>query len=170
MHLEKIRKSYPKCIPISWLLREANKEIWFRIHSLPESKRYPETPEEFEILLKRHNELASDVLGKEEILLFWYGANVSGGISGEHVISYNSDDIETDIYSKAIKWKPQKYNNYIKCVATEECSSSIFYAQSSGNIYAPYDGGADVLIQSPDKRKALKQKYKKWFSTQQSGM
>ena len=171
MHLEEIRKTYPKSIPISWLLRESNKKSWFRIHSLPESKRYPETSEEYKILLKRHNELASDVLGEEQrVFLFWYGDKVSGAFLGEYVISYNSDDVETDIYSTEIKWKSQRYDSYIKCVAIEKCSSSIFYSQSSGDIYAPYDGGADVFIQSPTKRKFLKRKYKKWFSFHSSGM
>jgi len=171
MYLEEINKHYPNCPPISWLLRESFKSTWFRIHSLPESKRYPESDEEYEILLKRHNDLASNILGEgSDVLLFWYGDNMSGGIVGDKVSDYNSDDIETTIYAKEIIWNKQQFNNYIKCVANEECTSSVFYSKNSGNIYAPYDGGADALIRTPSQLKELKEKYTKWFSNEPSGM
>lgn len=38
-------------------------QFWFRIHSLPESKRYADTTEEYELLLNRHNEIITDCFG-----------------------------------------------------------------------------------------------------------
>ena len=43
-------------------LREEKSELWLRIHSLPESKRYAENEQEAGILA-RHNEIAAKVLG-----------------------------------------------------------------------------------------------------------
>ena len=50
---------HPKFVdtyPVSFLMREAHPECWFRIHSLPEGKRYPESDAEWETLLARHRE------------------------------------------------------------------------------------------------------------------
>jgi hypothetical protein len=39
-------KEYPKTIPINHQLKLIYQDRWFRIHSLPESKRYAETKSE----------------------------------------------------------------------------------------------------------------------------
>src|ERR671925_44815 len=57
------RENYPKSLPIGYQLREAYRDQWFRIHSLPDSKRYPETDSEYQVVLRRHNTLLSDLLG-----------------------------------------------------------------------------------------------------------
>lgn len=49
--------------PVGHVLRSAIAERWLRIHSLPHSKRYAETEPEYDELLRRHNELALEVLG-----------------------------------------------------------------------------------------------------------
>lgn len=58
-------KMFPLSPPVSHILRVAYPERWFRIHSLPESKRYPEDDAEWTILLARQNCLVEDLLGKE---------------------------------------------------------------------------------------------------------
>ena len=162
---------YPNQIPIAWLLRESNKHIWFRIHSLPESKRYAKTDNEYTELLKRHNQFATDVIGeKSEFLLFWYGKNPSGGIHGQKVLDYSDDDVVIKVYYSSGIWEAHNYDTFLRCVADDICSSSVFQAVGTGDIYAPYDGGADVIIRESKKLHALKTKYKKWFSTHESGM
>src|SRR4051812_29506637 len=52
------------------LLRSTCKDRWFRIHALPESKRYPESLDEWATVLSRHNEMLSELLAAEsEVLL-----------------------------------------------------------------------------------------------------
>jgi hypothetical protein len=51
-------------LPVAHLLRTSLASTgWLRIHSLPEAKRYPETETEYSELLRRHREVASEVLG-----------------------------------------------------------------------------------------------------------
>lgn len=164
-------RHYPNCTPISWLLRERYKHIWFRIHSLPESKRYAETDDEFQELLRRHNELASDVIGEgSNILLFWHGLNPSGGIDGRKAQQYADGCFEAAVYVFSSSWRAHLFDEFIKCVADDCCSSSIFLAVESGNVYAPYDGGADVLVKDARKLQAMKTKYAKWSSKFKSGL
>lgn len=53
---------YPACPPIGFLLREKYKDRWFRIHSLPGSKRYPENDDEMREVLHRHNAILDALL------------------------------------------------------------------------------------------------------------
>jgi len=55
--------------PLGYKLREAGAEHWLRFHSLPGSKRYPETRAEMDTVLGRANRMAYAVLGRGEIWL-----------------------------------------------------------------------------------------------------
>ena len=58
------RDSYGEFPPVTYRLRyEFFDSRWVRFHSLPESKRYPESDTEMEIVLERANILADRVLG-----------------------------------------------------------------------------------------------------------
>ena len=62
---ERWRAFYPNAQPIAYLMRHAGVPHWVRFHSLPHSKRDPETADEYSIMLGRQNELASAVLGED---------------------------------------------------------------------------------------------------------
>lgn len=52
------RARFGEVLPAGFLCREALSDRWLRIHSLPESKRYPADPSEMAELLSRHNRVA----------------------------------------------------------------------------------------------------------------
>jgi len=56
-------KHYPESVPLGHHIREDYSERWFRIHCLPESKRYADNNDEWKILLYRQNVLITDLLG-----------------------------------------------------------------------------------------------------------
>src|SRR5258705_6684265 len=55
--------TYPGCPPIGYLLRQTFAEHWFRIHTLPGSKRYAESDNEKSEILRRHNMMLTSLLG-----------------------------------------------------------------------------------------------------------
>jgi len=55
--------SYPDCPPVGYLLRQRFAEFWYRIHTLPESKRYADSSPEMSEILRRHNILLTSLLG-----------------------------------------------------------------------------------------------------------
>jgi hypothetical protein len=57
------RRWYGHAPPIGHLLREFHSDVWLRIHSLPGSKRYAETPADWTELLSRQNAVATALLG-----------------------------------------------------------------------------------------------------------
>lgn len=54
-------KTYPDSYPIDYELKTIFNNRWFRIHSLPDSKRYAEDDDEYKVVLSRQNRLISDL-------------------------------------------------------------------------------------------------------------
>jgi len=157
---------------LGWKLRELKPELWFRIHSLPESKRYPESEAEENILLARHNEIARDVLGQEsELLLYWHWIESFQGIDGIKTMDYAEHDFESTLYSaKVERWEAGKFDKLILGVANDELSQIVFLNPENGSVYAPYDGGADIFIINQKHKNTLIARYFKWASELESGL
>jgi hypothetical protein len=171
MFLDDWKRHYPSCEPFSWRALEVHADLWFRIHSLPESKRYAESDEEYRLLLKRHNELAEAVLGNgTQCWLSWYGQEQADRFIGTRVCEYSEEWIETTIYAVQIIWRTGYFDSFIQRVADEELSGSIFMDCLSGDVYAPYDGGADVFIHEPRKREAIQKRFEAWLSPRKDGL
>src|SRR5689334_11573109 len=58
----------PNCPPVGYLLRDTYPDRWFRIHTLPESKRYPQTAADYAEILRRHNTLLADLFSNEQTI------------------------------------------------------------------------------------------------------
>jgi hypothetical protein len=61
--IEYWNNNYPESLPIGHELKWVYKERWFRIHSLPESKRYAQNEDEYKIILDRQKQLIEDLIG-----------------------------------------------------------------------------------------------------------
>jgi hypothetical protein len=73
--------------------RHVYPDRWFRIHSLPDSQRYAETEEEWNILLNRQNEIITDLFGAEASVIL---------INGEYVVG-DPDNVELATEFHALK-------------------------------------------------------------------
>lgn len=67
------KETYPNALPINDELKWIYRERWFRIHSLPESKRYADTEEEYTIILNRQNQLMEELIGEGIELVVAFG-------------------------------------------------------------------------------------------------
>jgi hypothetical protein len=65
--------NYPETVPISHYFKHDYSDRWFRIHSLPESKRYADNDQEWNILLQRQNQIITDLLGENSNFLLVTG-------------------------------------------------------------------------------------------------
>src|SRR5574337_1072614 len=84
-------QKYPGTIPVQHLFKHRYPERWFRIHSLPESKRYPETEQEWQILLDRQNSIIADLFGKNSRVVL---------VTGEYHLVEGIELSQTDIESQ----------------------------------------------------------------------
>jgi hypothetical protein len=184
------KKEYPDAFPINHELKYVYPERWFRIHSLPESKRYADSKSEYTTIFSRQNKLMLDLVGDGTEVITAFGI-----YQGDDIINNNykkitdygefhkvrtidlkearpeehEDEMLLDIYIKRDIWKHNSRNDLLKAVANDEIRI-MFICPSKRCIVAPYDGGVDIIVDSSEKRDNLKIKYKDWLSEHQDGM
>ncbi|MCH7307874.1 hypothetical protein MMO38_06925 [Acinetobacter sp. NIPH 1852] len=185
---------YPNKLPFSHLLKHYFPQLWFRIHSLPESKRYANTTEEYELLLNRHNEIITDCFGENAFIFIVSGHYFSQSSNNEtydpaFILFYpfheekainlkqvNPEDFDEEDedrffrpYSVETIWQPNTHNELLKKIADDEVRA--FMVSFEQNIIvAPYDGGIDFIIFNDAKRNALRDKYTDWLSPREDGL
>ncbi len=191
--------TYPLSLPLSYYLRVDYDSRWFRIHSLPESQRYPNNDSDWAILLNRQNALITDLVGSNSNLLL---------VTGEYVYNYDGDQEHQFTFEESIKhldftslkvavlgdtrydasvpddekslityrpvvaeitWVPGKYDSILRDVASERLRV-MFISVSKMCIIAPYDGGVDVILEDIVIRDFYKLKYKEWLSLREDGL
>ncbi|WP_116795545.1 hypothetical protein [Flavobacterium sp. 103] len=183
---------YPNTIPISYLFKNNHSQKWFRIHSLPKSKRYPESENEWGILLERQNQIITDLFGENEKILlvtgeYNWGERTTFITDEEEVFKqykflrldnidmfeYNSDDYDKgEIYRPAfaeIIWNLNHYDKLLKEIAINNVSA-FFVSIVKNIIVVPYDGGIDFIFKDSQTRDSYKEKYKEWLSEREDGL
>jgi len=181
--------NFPDTIPIPHYFKRDYIDRWFRIHSLPESKRYAYNKQEWYILLDRQNKIITDILGDNSDIFIVTGDYTFDGYEELHpleqvnsigdmsFVSLEAIDLtkinpETGqlyrpMFSKQI-WQPKKFDNLLKDIAVDKLRV-FFVAIEKKVIAAPYDGGVDFILDNPETKDAFKAKYKDWLSTRQDG-
>ncbi len=180
---------YPEALPINYELRTVYSDRWFRIHSLPDSKRYAENESEYQIILNRQNTLINDLLGDNAEIIISFGLYTDylsndnykeltdfGEFDKVQTISLHierpneyDDEMYFDIYVKGEQWKMNSKNEILKAIADDEIRA-MFISPANDCIIAPYDGGVDIIVNSTEKRDNLKRKYKDWLSEREDGL
>jgi len=185
-------KRYPATAPISYLFKYDFADRWFRIHSLPESKRYANNDKEWEILLTRQNSIITDILGEDSKIILVTGEYHDDESPELHPIGevnsikefkfINLDVIDLHkllpneydpgrIYRPmfhADEWQKGKYDNVLRDIANDEVRVS-FVSVDSDTIVAPYDGGVDLILKDSQTRDSYKIKYRAWLSSREDG-
>lgn len=173
--------------PLGHILRAEFPDRWLRIHSLPGSKRYADTPVEYSTLLTRQNAVASAVLGIDaKCLLFvgrlegdpqWQSArqNLAGLKETTFALFQSVSDedepaqMAMNFWCAPVRWHPERFDDLIRAIADDEEDYIVFASLKTGEIYAPYDGGADLILCSSSRRDELKQKFAAWLPHRASG-
>lgn len=182
--------TYPECVPIPYLLRDAYPSRWVRFHSLPESKRYPENEAEWHTILARHNAVLDSLTEPDEELVFvatTYSEsptptpNDDGADHLEpnallwHSIAkheLDNDDMPNywHLWMSCQPWKPGLFDEQLRLAADWTIANVMIVSPSANWIYHPYDGGADVILRSNDQRDQLKKEFKNWLSARADGL
>ena len=187
--IEYWNKEYPESLPINHELKWIFSDRWFRIQSLPESKRYADSIDEYKIILDRQNQLIDDLIGEESEVAISFGLYTNDITNDNYkqltdfgefqkVLTIDlhkerpeqyEDKLFFDIFVKSEKWKKGNRNEILKAIADDEIRA-MFVSSAKGCIIAPYDGGVDVIVDSTERRDRLKEKYKNWLSDREDGM
>ena len=177
----------PGAIPVSWSVRSLPGDRWVRFHSLPESKRYADSEEEYQILLGRHHHVLAELRGEDEgdivaIRMEWsdggrfHAPKRFRRIAATWTIWRTFADDDPDSggapWHAFARWVPPTRNALdplLRRVA-DDIDRTLFTNATVDWIYAPYDGGADAIAQDAEERDALEAKYADWLSAHPSGM
>lgn len=181
------KKNFKETIPLNFTFRTAYPKRWLRIHSLPNSKRYAENETELKIILDRQNLVISDFFSEnEEIYIFkseFYventeNFNLHNELNFEEVDIINLNEHFIDEYDAGdrlsvqvsqAKWKINCFNNLLEDIAND-VSLIFFVSIKNPVIFAPYDGGMDIIYQNEDQRNYFKEKYKNYLPARSDGL
>ncbi|NUS93934.1 MAG: hypothetical protein HOQ36_16285, partial [Nocardia sp.] len=134
------RRRRSRCRPVADELKYAYRDRWVRFHSLPGSKRYPGTAEEYRIVLDRYNTVLDELFAGQEIYLItcdWSDRPEPGARPDDHArrhpgarhwTSVRDDPTETDIefvsythlFASRIHWRPGAVDDQLRAVADDE--------------------------------------------------
>lgn len=183
------QQHYGKCLPIGYILRDNFKDRWFRIHTLPNSKRYPETETEVEIILHRHNILLTELLGANgHYMLITTGYSETANpifsyhllnkliCDRKHCFSVDMDALAHSgigywhFFISERRWQVDTINPILKLVANDEVGNILFVGIEKPFIYHPYDGGADIIMETTLAKENFKKQYSNWLSQRSDGL
>lgn len=182
-------KYYQGIAPIGHQLRDAFKDRWFRVHSLPNSKRYAENKEEYELILQRQNNLITNIIGENsEIIMLIVRHNssiefenyasiielyslkkVNSTTLFDNIFQVKNGAHSKDVFIQKTQWQSGKMNDILKRIADDEIRM-LFVSISKNRIIAPYDGGVDVFLENSEIRDRFKITYSAWLSCQEDGL
>jgi hypothetical protein len=179
-------ENWPDCSKVPYEL-PAVQDRWIRLHTLPESKRYAETPDEYEIILARHNTVLAELVTGPEILLVTTDYSSlqepkpirspqmsAAQPGGAHWVSICTDDelgseSWLHLYVSRMQWSVACLDPVLRQVADDEMANVVVMSTDLRWLYHPYDGGVDVLLPSTRERDALKARHCEWLSTHPGG-
>jgi hypothetical protein len=187
------QRSFLLAPPVSYRLRELYPARWLRVHSLPESKRYPESAEEYAELLARHNAVVAAMFGEtQEVVLVvgQYSAAESPAPIPELPVALSeplrplrrvdarelhpqadpADDAFVDLSAASADWRPGAFDALIREVADDRGPQFLLSTMDAARVYAPYDGGADLFVEDERTRDEWKARFSAWLSREPSGL
>ncbi|MCL2436522.1 MAG: hypothetical protein FWD00_00630 [Clostridiales bacterium] len=193
------KSNYGNMPPLAHILREGLfADKWFRIHSLPDSKRYADNDDEMQIILNRQNTLITDLIGDgQEYLLLLYAITENPTSTRFNQISnciqvdnIKLEDVVPDYYEGETYfvsgfvnkvWEFGSVDIFLEKVANDERVVSINACECDlyriliidikrNRIIAPYDGGVDIFLNTQCERDSFKLKYKDWLSSHEHGL
>ena len=168
---------------------------WFRFHSLPESKRYTDNEAEVQELLARQNAVLLDVVGEGgECVVVAGSYDESPGMVdisacpalSKYLVSELAalpkqefdpeppEEGEAPLYLRLAcgthTLRRGLLDEVLLCVA--DCHIANFFVVSveRGRIFAPYDGGVDVILRDTAERDEFKSRYAQWLSARADGL
>jgi hypothetical protein len=188
--------NFDQCPLLGYVLKYKFENNWIRIHNLPEAKRYATDDHEMEEILNRQNTLLAELADKvgtriiivtgEYLLKEDLSAKNHIAIAHEILRDYDfkilpSIDLydqypefinENVFYRPAFalsEWQPQLHNALLKAIANDQLRA--FFIFPVGKIlFAPYDGGVDMIIFDEAKYNFIKKEFGMWLSSRPDGL
>jgi hypothetical protein len=184
------QQQWPECPPVAHWLRVRYPKRWVRFHTLPGSKRYAESEDEYAIIIDRHNTVLDELKPATSLIVItcdWTDQQDPPdrrspqltqldpeGLHWTTVQPDRDDDPDFRVYwhlfASSRAWRPGVLDDLLRAVADDELGNVIIGPSDLRWLYHPYDGGADVILPSTADRDRLRDRHRDWLSSQPSGL
>jgi hypothetical protein len=169
------QRRFPGTLPIKYMLNGRRfRGCWMRIHSLPLSKRYADTPAERDVILNRQNTLIDHLVHQHtniQIVINWIEPDSLLFKAFELVplgIFQEADgEPEYDSFLIETVWQSGGLDTLLMMIADENVRGFIIAPDC---LILPYDGGVDVIVKDTAKCLALKERFRDWLSLRPDGL
>ncbi|HEY1484891.1 MAG TPA: hypothetical protein VGF84_02235 [Micromonosporaceae bacterium] len=192
--IERWAKVWPDSLPIAHELKELFEDQWVRFHSLPGSKRAPESESDWAVALDRHNAVLGELAAGDDDLLVIMSVVAPAPAPAYRDDGYRDDGYRDDeygddefwtsvpwhyadpdllfahLYVTGEQWAPGALDELLRLAIEQQIGGVIIAPLELGWLYHPYPGGADVIMASRGERAALAARYADWRSTHPSGL
>jgi hypothetical protein len=175
--------------PTGYGLRDGGADNWVRFHSLPSSKRYADTDDERRTILQRHKLLAAEVLKSDPCWLVqthWITPAGMTDLADVHdpfaatrqfdlqpAFEFADDDEDAvcwRVHAGRTRWTDGAFDELLTSIAEERAGPTLWISETTGSVFAPYDGGVDLFLAKPEQVEALKATHGDWLSDHPAGL
>ena len=189
--LELWNVSFPNSYPINYKLKNLFPDRWFRIHSLPNAKRFAKTAEEVKEVKNRQNKLIDGLIGNNKqyfFLISSYEAVPKFPTGYDELIKISDfvqleslplheifpEEYDEPIYlCLAVKqkiWVKNSLDKVLISVSRDEVENVLLIDFDNSCVICPYDGGMDLILKNETMRDLYSRKYSHWISTRSDGL
>jgi hypothetical protein len=74
------------------------------------------------------------------------------------------------LFASTWNWLPGAFDPLVRLIADDAVANVLVVAPDCRWVLHPYDGGMDVISESPEVRQLLRAKYAPWLSTKMDGL
>ncbi|MFI7060217.1 hypothetical protein ACIBL3_04475 [Kribbella sp. NPDC050124] len=177
------QRNWSEADPIGHRLRGPYCERWVRFHSLPESKRYADSPEEYAEIIRRHRTVLAELPGEnapEHLVVIaedWGPRDLATGWSKTHVpgawpwrrVEGDEPDLGLCYLWVRTGLTDSQLNVLLTAVADDK-AHVVLAAPDLSWLFCPYDGGADVILPDVPTRDAIRDRHTDWLPALPSGL
>jgi hypothetical protein len=173
------QQPFCQAFPLAHMMRQTFPDYWLRIHSLPESKRYPEDEAERQTVFDRHSRFGSALLGERAHCLIiqsrFNGFQRSAELMPElewtqiHQVCEDDEDV-WDSWMAHTTWDAAAFRTLLMAIADDREAHVSFVSEVTDCVFIPYDGGADGFSFDTALLRRLKEEFAPWLSAHPLGL
>jgi hypothetical protein len=169
--------------PFGNYFREVYNKKWFRIHSLYNGKRYSDSEIENKEILLRNQTVFNKIMNGEIVgFLTAFDSSLESqnkqwinSLDLHYFTTYDIAEDEDNEYLVDAYYfilnKSKLNDSMILDIAGDDFDGELlFYSLNTGNIFAPYDGGIDLIIENSKELIKCKKYFSKWLSNRKDGL
>ncbi|MEU0094515.1 hypothetical protein [Kribbella sp. NPDC006257] len=177
----------PGSRPVCYTLRGSQSDRWVRFHSLPESKRYADGLAEYRELFHRQTTVLDELLALtdgEELLVItssWSdseqrierGEEIAAAVPEASpwisVAPHDDNESWSHLFVSRLDRRSPRLIKVLRLVADFATGNVLISDPQLTWLFAPYDGGVDVIAPTPQDRDALRARHQEWLSKHPGG-